>query len=142
MKIDLTPLQRHGDHRGGLVALEYNKNENVPFPVKRVYHLFDTMAGMRHGMHAHRNLQQLVIAIRGSRTFLLDDGHERQEQRLDDPSQGLLVRPGMWREMYDFSPDCILLVLADQLYDESDYIRDYDTFLTLSAAQRDKMKTA
>lgn len=129
MKIELIQLQRHGDYRGGLIALE--QNENVPFQVKRVYYLFDTAAGVRRGMHAHRNLQQLVIAIRGCCHFLLDDGQERHELCLDDPSQGLLVRPGMWREMYDFSKDCILLVLADQLYDERDYIRDYDEFLAM-----------
>jgi dTDP-4-dehydrorhamnose 3,5-epimerase-like enzyme len=130
MKIELIQLQRHGDHRGGLVALE--ENENVPFSVKRVYYLFDTRAGVRRGLHAHRSLNQLAIAVRGSCQFILDDGEERVELTLDNPAQGLLIRPGVWREMYAFSEDCVLMVLADQLYDADDYIRDYAEFLTMT----------
>jgi dTDP-4-dehydrorhamnose 3,5-epimerase-like enzyme len=129
MKIELIQLQRHGDHRGGLVALE--ENANVPFSVKRVYYLFDTKAGVRRGLHAHRSLQQLAIAVRGQCQFVLDDGRERVEFTLDNPAEGLLIRPGIWREMYNFSEDCVLMVLADQLYDATDYIRDYTEFLSM-----------
>jgi hypothetical protein len=80
-------------------------------------------------MHAHRNLNQLAVSVRGSVTFLLDDGKGPCEVVLDDPSQGLLLRRMMWREMYDFSDDCVLMVLADQLYDPQDYITDYALFL-------------
>lgn len=134
MNIHLIQLQRHGDERGGLIALEENKN--VPFNVKRVYYLFDTKPGVRRGLHAHHSLTQLVIAVRGSCHFVLDNGEQRAELVLSDPAQGLLVEPMMWREMYDFSDDCVLMVLADQLYDKEDYIRDYEQFLWLSAERR------
>lgn len=127
MQIKLIPLQAHGDDRGSLIALEEGKN--IPFPVKRVYYLFNTKEGVRRGFHAHKALKQVAIAVRGSCRFVLDDGSERVEVLLDNPTQGLLIESFMWREMYDFSEDCVLMVLADQLYDESDYIRDYDRFL-------------
>ncbi|WP_339009890.1 FdtA/QdtA family cupin domain-containing protein [Aeromonas popoffii] len=127
MEIKIIPLQTHGDERGSLIALE--EGENIPFPVKRVYYLFNTKDGVRRGYHAHKTLKQVAIVVRGSCRFVLDDGSERVEVLLDNPAQGLLIESFMWREMYDFSEDCVLMVLADQLYDESDYIRDYDCFL-------------
>lgn len=130
MQIKLIQLQKHGDDRGSLIALEDQKN--VPFSIRRVYYLFDTKDGVRRGLHAHRNLTQLVIAVRGSCRFLLDDGNERIEVLLDNPAQGLLVESLMWREMYDFSEDCVLMVLADAHYDELDYIRDYKEFVDLN----------
>ncbi len=132
MQIKLIPLQTHGDERGSLVALEEDKN--IPFPIKRVYYLFSTKEGVRRGFHAHKELKQVAIAVRGSCRFVLDDGCERVEVLLDNPAQGLLIESFMWREMYDFSDDCVLMVLADQLYDESDYVRNYDQFLAASRA--------
>ncbi|EIS3743626.1 WxcM-like domain-containing protein [Aeromonas hydrophila] len=126
MQVKLIPLQTHGDERGSLVALEEGKN--IPFEIKRVYYMFKTNQGVRRGFHAHRTLKQVAIAVRGSCRFLLDDGHERVEILLDNPAQGLLIESFMWREMYDFSDDCVLMVLADQLYDENDYVRDYQVF--------------
>jgi len=126
MKIELIPLQIHGDERGSLVSLE-TKN-NIPFEIKRVYYLFDTLKGVTRGFHAHKALKQLAIVLRGSCRFILDDGSERISVLLDNPTQGLLIESFMWREMECFSPDCLLLVLADQEYDESDYVRDYDQF--------------
>ena len=126
MQINIIPLQTHGDGRGSLIALEEGKN--IPFVVKRVYYLFKTKDGVRRGFHAHKSLKQVAIAVCGSCRFLLDDGDERVEVLLDNPAQGLLIESFMWREMYDFSEDCVLMVLADQLYDESDYIRDYEAF--------------
>lgn len=127
MEIKLIPLQIHGDDRGSLIALEQDKN--IPFKVKRIYYLFGTKEDVRRGFHAHKRLTQLVIAVRGSCRFLLDDGSEKISLLLDNPAQGLLIDSCIWREMYNFSEDCVLLVLADELYDESDYIRDYDTFI-------------
>lgn len=127
MQIRLIQLQTHGDERGALVALEQDKN--IPFEIKRVYYLFKTKAGVRRGFHAHKALKQVAIAVRGSCRFLLDDGTEKVDLLLDNPAQGLLIDSCIWREMYDFSDDCVLMVLADQPYDESDYIRDYDEFL-------------
>lgn len=130
MNVKILPLQPHGDERGSLVALEEGKN--IPFQVKRVYYMFNTKGGVRRGFHAHKTLKQVAIAVRGSCRFLLDDGQERVEVMLDNPAQGLVIESFMWREMYDFSEDCVLMVLADQLYDESDYIRDYSQFIEVA----------
>ncbi|PHS33608.1 MAG: dTDP-6-deoxy-3,4-keto-hexulose isomerase [Methylophaga sp.] len=116
-----------GDERGSLVALE--ANTGVPFDIKRVYYLFDTKNGVSRGFHAHKKLQQIAICVKGSCRFLLDDGVEKQEIVLDSPTTGLLIEDMIWHEMYDFTPDCVLMVLADQHYDESDYIRNYQEFL-------------
>ncbi|MCL6263681.1 FdtA/QdtA family cupin domain-containing protein [Craterilacuibacter sp. RT1T] len=127
MDIKLIQLQKHGDARGSLVSLEDQKN--VPFTIRRVYYLFGTQPNVRRGLHAHKNLRQLVIVVRGSCRFLLDDGNEHIEIFLDNPAQGLLIESMMWREMYDFSEDCVLMVLADAHYDESDYIRSHEQFM-------------
>lgn len=127
MQIKLIPLQMHGDERGSLIALE--KDKNIPFEIKRVYYLFNTVEDVRRGFHAHKNLSQVVIAVRGSCRFLLDDGKEKINLLLDNPAQGLLIESAIWREMYDFSEDCVLMVLANNFYDENDYIRNYDDFL-------------
>lgn len=126
MQIRLIQLQTHGDDRGALVSLEQDKN--IPFEIKRVYYLFKTKEGVRRGFHAHKALKQVAIAVRGSCRFLLDDGTEKVNILLDNPAQGLLIDSCIWREMYDFSDDCVLMVIADQLYDESDYIREYSVF--------------
>lgn len=128
MQIKLIPLQPHGDDRGSLVALE--EGNNIPFEIKRVYYMFNTKNGVKRGLHAHKQLKQVAIAVRGSCRFILDDGKERVEIMLDNPAQGLVIESFMWREMYDFSDDCVLMVLADHHYDESDYVRDYNDFLT------------
>ena len=117
----------HGDERGSLVALEETKN--VPFQIKRVYYMFNTQDGIRRGFHAHKNLIQLAIPVRGSCKFLMDNGYEKLDVILDNPASGLLIEPMMWHEMYDYSEDCVLLVLANDHYDESDYIRNYDEFI-------------
>ena len=118
----------HGDARGQLVALEEYKD--IPFKIKRVYYMYDTGEGVVRGCHAHRNLQQILICIHGSCKIKLDNGEETAIILLNKPYEGLFVSNAMWREMYDFSPDAVLLVLASSLYDESDYIRNYDEFLT------------
>jgi dTDP-4-dehydrorhamnose 3,5-epimerase-like enzyme len=128
MQIERVQLQKHGDNRGMLIALE--QDLNVPFEIRRVYYLFSTKCGVHRGMHAHRNLNQLAVAVRGSVTFLLDDGSGPSTVVLEDPSLGLLLRRMMWREMYDFSEDCVLMVLADRPYDPADYITDYSSFLS------------
>ncbi|MFN4105305.1 sugar 3,4-ketoisomerase [Acinetobacter johnsonii] len=129
MQIKLIPLQAHGDERGSLIALEQDKN--IPFPIKRVYYIFDTQEGVTRGFHAHKELKQVAIAVKGSCRFLLDDGKEKVSFLLDNAAQGLLIESCIWREMSDFSEDCVLMVLADNFYDESDYIRDYDEFLKI-----------
>ncbi|MEQ9904674.1 sugar 3,4-ketoisomerase [Pectobacterium aroidearum] len=130
MQIKIIQLQTHGDNRGSLIALE--QDQNIPFEIKRVYYLFSTKKNVRRGFHAHKELKQVAVAVRGSCRFLLDDGNEKIELLLDNPAQGLLIESFVWREMYDFSEDCVLLVLADRFYDESDYIRNYDEFIDLA----------
>ena len=120
-------FQPHGDERGQLVALEEFKD--IPFKIKRVYYMYDTREGVRRGFHAHKELEQILICIHGSCKVLLDNGVEKKVVPLEKPYEGLYISNDMWREMYDFSPDAVLLVLASQLYDEADYIRDYDEFL-------------
>lgn len=127
MQVQLLSLQIHGDERGSLIALEQSKN--IPFCIKRIYYIFDTKPGVSRGFHAHINLKQLVIAVKGSCRFVLDDGVERVDVILDRPTQGLLISACVWREMHDFSKDCVLMVLADDYYKESDYVRDYGVFL-------------
>jgi dTDP-4-dehydrorhamnose 3,5-epimerase-like enzyme len=116
-----------GDERGSLIALE--ENYNTPFAIKRVYYIFDTKKDVRRGYHAHLALKQMAICVKGSCKFLLDDGIKQEQIKLSRPDQGLLIEGLIWREMYDFSEDCVLMVLADEHYDENDYIRDYDDFL-------------
>ncbi len=127
MKITTFDFTSHGDDRGQLVALEEQKD--YPFKVKRVYYLYDTKEGVRRGFHAHKCLEQILVCVKGSCKILLDDGREKENIVLDRPTLGLYVGNNMWREMYDFSPDAVLLVLASELYDEADYIRNYDDFL-------------
>lgn len=127
MTIRLIDFTIMGDERGSLIALE--ENHNVPFDVKRVYYIFGTEKDVRRGYHAHKNLKQLAICVHGSCTFLLDDGQQKEHIELASPTQGLLIEGLIWREMYDFSPDCVLMVLADNYYDEDDYIRDYEVFI-------------
>lgn len=129
-------LHRHtvrGDPRGKLVALE--GGAAIPFPIARVYYLYDTTPEVVRGRHAHLALKQWLVCVSGSCRIILDNGHERRDVVLDDPSTGLLLDSLVWREMTDFSPGAVLLVLASQVYDEADYIRDYDQFLATVKAQ-------
>ncbi len=130
-------FQPHGDERGQLVALEEYKD--IPFEIKRVYFMYDTLEGVRRGFHAHKSLEQILICIHGSCKILLDNGREKKVVPLEKPYEGLYVSNDMWREMFDFSPDAVLLVLASELYDERDYIRNYDEFL---AFIKDKTEVA
>ena len=116
-----------GDDRGSLVALEELKN--IPFEIKRVYYITYTQSDVVRGHHAHKNLKQILLCVRGSCKIGLDNGKEKEEVLLDKINEGLYLESNIWRTMYDFSEDAVLLVLASELYDESDYIRDYDAFL-------------
>lgn len=122
--INFKPL---GDERGSLVAIE--SDLGIPFPIRRVYYIFDTKTGVERGFHAHKKLQQIAVAVTGSCEMILDDGKEKESVCLDSSTKGLYIGPGFWRVMRNFSPDCVLLVLADRHYDESEYIRNYDEFL-------------
>lgn len=126
--IKLVDLPSFGDERGGLIAIE--SDQSIPFQIKRLYYIFGTQSGVSRGFHAHYNLKQIAVCVKGSCRMILDDGQHREEVWLDTPNKGLLIGDLVWREMHDFSDDCVLLVLASEHYDEADYIRDYDEFIT------------
>lgn len=120
----------HGDQRGQLISIEEFKD--IPFQIKRVYYMYGIKKGIRRGYHAHKELEQILICIHGSCKVKLDDGSEQQIVLLNDPAEGLYIAHNIWREMFDFSDDAVLMVLASDLYKESDYIRDYQTFLNVT----------
>lgn len=123
---EFTALSRRGDARGSLVVAECGRE--CPFPVARVYWVFGTPDGVKRGFHAHRRTRQFAVCVAGACSMLMDDGKVARTLRLDAPDKGLLIEPGVWHEMSDFTPDCVLLVLADAPYDESDYIRSREEF--------------
>lgn len=127
MNYKLMEMPVHGDKRGKLIAIESLKD--IPFEIKRVYYMFDTLPNESRGFHAHTKLEQIIIAMDGACRFVLDDGEKREEVLLNRPDIGLYIGPGMWREMHDFSYGCKLVVLASEHYDEKEYIRNYDDFL-------------
>ena len=120
-------LRSIGDDRGRLVAVE--RGGAVSFDIRRAYYIYDTKSEVARGFHAHRCLQQLAVCVSGKCRIVLDDGRSREEFWLDSPEKALLIESMIWREMHDFSDDCVLLVLASKNYDESDYIRSYDQFI-------------
>ena len=110
---------------GGLVVAEAQKT--IPFEIKRVYSIVGTQQNVRRGFHAHKALQQVLVCLSGSCKVLLDDGSSKTEVILNDPAKGVFDKM-IWREMFEFSSDCVLMVLASDWYDEDDYIREYDVF--------------
>lgn len=115
-----------GDELGWLVALEGERN--IPFPIRRAYYIFGTRPGVRRGSHAHRTLKQVMICLAGECQVQLDDGQVIEEVRMRRNDRGLMLEPMIWHEMYDFSADCVLLVVADAWYEEAEYIRSYSAF--------------
>jgi dTDP-4-dehydrorhamnose 3,5-epimerase-like enzyme len=119
-------LPKIKDQRGNLTFVE--ENRHVPFPIRRVYYLYDVPGGEVRGGHAHRQLHQLIIAVSGSFEVVLDDGVDRVTRRLLRADEGLMVCPWTWRELQGFTSGAVCLVLASELFSEADYIRDYDAF--------------
>lgn len=119
--------KHHSDRRGNLTVVENGKT--LPFDVRRTYYLYDVPGGESRGAHAHRELEQLIVAVSGSFTVTLDDGHCKRSFFLNRPYQGLYVKPGMWRTLEDFSSGAVCMVLASDVYKVSDYIRTYDEFI-------------
>lgn len=120
-------FEKHVDNRGILVALEENKD--IPFEIKRIYYMYDIKKEIHRGFHAHKKLQQVLICVHGNCKILLDDGIDKKVVSLEKPNEGVYVANNIWREMYDFSEDAVLMVLASKYYDEQDYIRNYYEFL-------------
>jgi dTDP-4-dehydrorhamnose 3,5-epimerase-like enzyme len=127
MDSKIIKFKSFGDNRGALVSLEQHKN--IPFNIKRVYYIYGTRTNTTRGKHAHTNLKQIVICVSGKCKFLLDDGKKKKIVKLNNPDKGLYIGKNIWREMYDFSHDCVLVVLANKYYNENEYIRDYKEFL-------------
>lgn len=119
--------KHHSDRKGNLSIVENGKT--LPFDVKRVYYLYDIPGGEGRGAHAHKALEQLIIAASGSFTVTIDDGTCKRSFFLNRPYQGLYLRPGMWRDLSDFSSGAVAMVLASELYIKEDYIRDYNDFI-------------
>jgi uncharacterized RmlC-like cupin family protein len=126
-------LPRVHNRAGNLTALE--NNETIPFAVRRIYYLYDIPGGEERGGHAHRELEQFIVAVSGAFEVLIDDGVNTKVVRLDRPFIGLHIVPGIWRRLLNFSSGAVSLVLASCDYDEADYIRNYDNFLDYAAKQ-------
>jgi hypothetical protein len=123
----ILPLNKIHNRAGNITIVE--GRENVPFDVKRIYYLYDIPGGEDRGGHAHKELRQLIVAASGSFNVLLDDGQNKKIVTLNRPDYGLMVVPGIWRELMEFSSGAICLVLASEGYDENDYERKYDEFV-------------
>ena len=121
-------LSRHHSDRKGNISVVQN-GDTIPFEVKRVYYLYDVPGGESRGAHAHRDLSQLIVAASGSFTVTLDDGNVKRTFMLNRPYQGLYVKPGIWRDLNDFSSGAVCMVLASDVYRTEDYIRNYDEFM-------------
>lgn len=119
--------QHHSDRKGNLTVVE--NGETLPFCVKRVYYLYDVPGGESRGAHAHKELHQVIIAASGSFRVTLDDGIIKRSFFLNRPYMGLYVKPGLWRDLDDFSSGAVCMVLASEVYDKEDYIRDYREFI-------------
>lgn len=125
-QVELVRFPVHGDKRGSLIALE--GGQNIPFEIRRVYYIYDTEQNIPRGFHAHRNLEQMLVAVSGSVTIHVEYGEHKEQILLDYPDKGLLMKGLVWRELHNFSKDCVLVTLASDHYDEADYIRDYQEF--------------
>ncbi len=129
-KPQIISLEPKGDEQGYLMVWEGNRN--VPFEIKRCYYIYGTREGIVRGHHAHHKLKQLLICVSGSVDVYCEYGDKKETYRLDEPNKGLILDGLIWHEMLNFSKDAVLLVLADDYYDESDYVRDYNEFERLN----------
>ncbi|MNZ84313.1 TDP-4-oxo-6-deoxy-alpha-D-glucose-3,4-oxoisomerase [compost metagenome] len=121
-----------GDERGLLSVIE--GNHTIPFEVKRVFYIYGTKEGVRRGFHGHYKTRQALVSVAGSCKVYLDNLQRKDNVVLDSPNKILILEPNDWHEMYDFSSDCVLLVLASHYYDPEDYIRDYKLFTEVYSA--------
>ena len=135
MRVHKYYYQIHEDAQGMLVAIEEEKD--IPFRIKRVYYMYGAGDAVIRGRHAHKSLQQILICVHGNCKIRLDDGRERKIISLNHPNEGLYIPHLVWREIFDFAPDTVLLVLASDVYDKSDYIRDYEEFIKYVSDQEE-----
>ena len=125
--VEIMSFKKISDDRGVLIPMEYPLQ--LPFEIKRIYYIYDVEKKERRGFHSHRDLEQILIAISGSVKILVKTPNEEQIIELNDKSKGLYIGPMIWREMFDFSEDAVLLVLASREYNKKDYIRNLDDYL-------------
>ena len=130
MNINNIEFNKHSDKYGSLIALE--EEREIPFIVKRVYYIYDVERNMRRGFHSHNKLEQVLICVSGSVKILVKTPYEEKIVLLDNPQKGLYIGPMIWREMFDFSQDAVLLVLASEHYDVDDYVRDYNEYVNIA----------
>lgn len=123
----IIPIPVASDNRGGLAFAE--AQETIPFSIQRVFWIYDIPQSAVRGGHAHWQCSEVVVPVHGSFTMLLDDGCERQEVRMSNPGEGILVPAGVWCELKDFAPSTVLLVMASHHYDAKGYVHDYDEFV-------------
>ncbi|MCD0473289.1 FdtA/QdtA family cupin domain-containing protein [Flavobacterium sp. EDS] len=128
-RIQIISIPKIEERRGNLSVIEH---DTVPFDIKRVYYLYDVPSGAERGGHAHKNLQQFLVALSGSFDVVLNDGRESKNITLNKPFEGLLIKPGIWRELQNFSSGSVCLVVASEVYIETDYIRDFEEFISYS----------
>lgn len=131
--IQILSIPKIEDRRGNLSVIE---NDIVPFDIKRVYYLYDVPSGSERGGHAHKELKEFLVALSGSFDVVLKDGEEQEIVTLNKPYEGLLINPGIWRELQNFSSGSVCLVVASEVYIEEDYIRDFEEFLEYSNGKR------
>ncbi len=131
--VKIVELPNLGDDRGGLAVIEGGKT--IPFDIKRTYYIYGTKQGVSRGFHAHKELKQVAFCVSGRCRLVMDDGLTKKEVWLDSPLRGVQIPAMVWHEMHDFSQDCVLLVLASEYYEESDYIRSYEVFKSHSQLQ-------
>ncbi len=127
-KYKIIEFKEFGDEKGNLVVAE-GSGFDIPFDIRRVFYIYGSDADIKRGNHANRYTQFVLINVSGSSKVLVDDGHKKEIIELNKPRMGLYLGPMIWKEMYDFSPDSVLLVLASEHYIENEYIRDYDAFI-------------
>ena len=129
MEINIINIPKIEDPRGNLSVIE---KEIVPFEIKRVYYLYDVPAGAERGGHSHKEQQEFLVALSGSFEVILNDGKTEKSVTLNKPFEGLLITNGIWRELKNFSSGAVCLVVASDVFEEADYIREFDEFLAIS----------
>lgn len=123
----IIPLSKINSREGNITIVQ--GNDSIPFSIKRIYYLYDIPCGEARGGHGHKELYQLMVAVSGSFNVLLDDGVNKKIVTLNRPDYGLMIVPGIWRELFEFSSGSVCMVLASRIYEEVDYIREYEEFL-------------
>ena len=126
----LIHFKTFNDNYGCLIPLEVG--EEIPFPVNRIYYIYDVEQGARRGFHSHKELEQILVCVHGTVKILVKTPFEQEDVLLDKPDTGLYIGPAVWREMYEFSSDAVLMVFASRHYETADYIRNYEEYVSFA----------